>query len=228
MKIIGHRGAAGLAPENTIASIKAAAKSGADMIEIDVRLTADKKIVLQHDDNLMRTENINLKISSHTLKQLRTPHPKLPTLEDALKANKTSGAIIEIKDYIQPYLLLQTTDKFSGQDIRFASFNPRVIRDLKKYSPASYCYLLEHYSPFEIVNHAKKIKADGIGVNFAILNPLTYYLAKKHNLSIYVYTIDNFLLAKIYYNPLVIKMYLFFYKDISVCTDYPNHSKKKD
>lgn len=217
MKIFGHRGAAGLAPENTIASIKAAAISGADMIEIDVRQTKDNKIVLQHDDNLMRSENINLKISNHTLKQLRTPHPKLPTLEDALKANKTSGAIIEIKDYIKPYLLLQTTDKFYAQDIRFASFNPRMIRALKQYSPASFCYLLEHHSPFDIINHASKMHADGIGINYYVLNPLTYFLAKRKNLHIYVYTLNSTFLAKL------IKL---LYKNVDLCTDYPDQISK--
>ena len=46
MLIIGHRGAAGLAPENTMAAIAAGIEAGSDMIEIDVRLTRDNQLVV--------------------------------------------------------------------------------------------------------------------------------------------------------------------------------------
>ncbi|MEQ9619795.1 MAG: glycerophosphodiester phosphodiesterase family protein [Deltaproteobacteria bacterium] len=52
---ISHRGAAGIAPENTMASIRAGAESGTTFIEIDVRLTADRAFVLMHDGTVDRT-----------------------------------------------------------------------------------------------------------------------------------------------------------------------------
>lgn len=53
--VIGHRGAAALAPENTLAGLRAAAVAGARWVEFDVRLTADGVAVLMHDDTLDRT-----------------------------------------------------------------------------------------------------------------------------------------------------------------------------
>lgn len=53
--IIGHRGAAALAPENTLAGLRAAARHGARMVEVDVKLTADDVPVLLHDDTVDRT-----------------------------------------------------------------------------------------------------------------------------------------------------------------------------
>jgi glycerophosphoryl diester phosphodiesterase len=50
--IIGHRGAAGLAPENTISAFKRACNIGVDAVELDVLLTADSKIVVHHDYSL--------------------------------------------------------------------------------------------------------------------------------------------------------------------------------
>ncbi|MBW1849228.1 MAG: glycerophosphodiester phosphodiesterase [Deltaproteobacteria bacterium] len=50
--IIGHRGAAGLAPENTLSAFKRACSIGVDAVELDVLLTADNKIVVHHDYSL--------------------------------------------------------------------------------------------------------------------------------------------------------------------------------
>lgn len=52
---MGHRGAKALAPENTLASMKAAAEAGAAWVEFDVMLTGDGEAVLFHDDTLQRT-----------------------------------------------------------------------------------------------------------------------------------------------------------------------------
>ncbi|MFK5923361.1 MAG: glycerophosphodiester phosphodiesterase family protein [Verrucomicrobiota bacterium] len=51
-KIIAHRGASAVAPENTLVAIKAAAEAGADWVEWDTRVTADGVLILQHDETL--------------------------------------------------------------------------------------------------------------------------------------------------------------------------------
>ncbi len=53
--IIAHRGARSLAPENTLAAARKALEVGADMWELDVGMTADRQLVLMHDDTLERT-----------------------------------------------------------------------------------------------------------------------------------------------------------------------------
>ncbi len=55
VEIIGHRGAAGLAPENTLAGLRTAAAIGVRHVEVDVRLTADGAAILMHDATLERT-----------------------------------------------------------------------------------------------------------------------------------------------------------------------------
>lgn len=54
-RVVGHRGSPREAPENTMASFRAAVAAGARAIELDVRLTADREIVIHHDDWLGRT-----------------------------------------------------------------------------------------------------------------------------------------------------------------------------
>ncbi|MEO9274359.1 glycerophosphoryl diester phosphodiesterase [Marinomonas sp. 5E14-1] len=56
-KVMGHRGAALLAPENTLSSIRAAAAAGATWVEIDVYLIAEGGLVIFHDDTLERCTN---------------------------------------------------------------------------------------------------------------------------------------------------------------------------
>jgi glycerophosphoryl diester phosphodiesterase len=53
--VIGHRGACALGPENTAAALRAAAAAGADMVEVDVQLTKDGRLVVFHDDRVDRT-----------------------------------------------------------------------------------------------------------------------------------------------------------------------------
>ena len=69
--VIGHRGAAGLAPENTLTSFKKAAAIGADMIELDVHKTSDDYLVCIHDDDVSRTTEGEGLVSELTLNEIR-------------------------------------------------------------------------------------------------------------------------------------------------------------
>ena len=57
MLIIAHRGASTVAPESTAAAIRAAVAAGVHMIELDVQMTRDGRLVLFHDARLDRTTN---------------------------------------------------------------------------------------------------------------------------------------------------------------------------
>jgi glycerophosphoryl diester phosphodiesterase len=69
--VIGHRGAAALAPENTLASFARAAACGAAMVEFDVRLSADRQPVVFHDDSLDRTTAGHGPVRRHGLAELQ-------------------------------------------------------------------------------------------------------------------------------------------------------------
>ncbi len=69
--LIGHRGVAGLAPENTLASFRRAAALGVTMVEFDVRLTADGLPVVFHDDTLERTTDGAGAVAAHSLAELK-------------------------------------------------------------------------------------------------------------------------------------------------------------
>lgn len=83
MEVIGHRGGAGaLAPENTRAAIRAGLDSGADGVEVDVRLTADGVAVLLHDPDVARTTAGTGRVGDLSSEEVRALG--IPTLEEAL------------------------------------------------------------------------------------------------------------------------------------------------
>ena len=109
-RVIGHRGAATHAPENTLAGLSRAAELGAPWVEFDVRLTADKVAILHHDDTLKRTAGRNAAAASLTYKEIAELDAgawygnafhgeRVPTLSETLKllGQLGLGANIEIK-----------------------------------------------------------------------------------------------------------------------------------
>ncbi|MGI9050167.1 MAG: glycerophosphodiester phosphodiesterase, partial [Rubrobacteraceae bacterium] len=54
-RVVAHRGAAGLEPENTLRSFRRAAREGADAIELDLRVSHDGSLVVMHDPTVART-----------------------------------------------------------------------------------------------------------------------------------------------------------------------------
>jgi len=71
-QVTAHRGASGLAPENTIAAIREAIKYRANYAEIDVHLTADGEMVLMHDESVNRTTDGTGNIGELTLEDLES------------------------------------------------------------------------------------------------------------------------------------------------------------
>jgi len=69
--VIGHRGAKDFAPENTLASLREAKRQGAAWVEVDVKLTADGRPILMHDDRLDRTTDGTGPVADRTLAEIR-------------------------------------------------------------------------------------------------------------------------------------------------------------
>ena len=100
--LIGHRGASGLAPENTLACFAKAVALGADGVELDVRM-ADGEIVVIHDERVDRTTNGSGLVAEMTFDALRGLDAgggeKIPTLTEVLAVVPQNVAInVELKD----------------------------------------------------------------------------------------------------------------------------------
>ena len=108
-RVIGHRGLAEVAPENTLAGLRAARAAGLDFVEVDILPTADGVAVLAHDDSLERRAGVAKKTTETALAELaKIPvglgfpsfaDETIPTASDALSfcAGSGMGMVLELK-----------------------------------------------------------------------------------------------------------------------------------
>ncbi len=102
LEVHGHRGAAGLAPENTLAAFRKAMALGVDALEMDLRLTRDGAVVVIHDETVDRTTDGQGRVADLTLEELKRRDAggkfspafrgeRIPTLREVIEAVKASG-----------------------------------------------------------------------------------------------------------------------------------------
>lgn len=101
--IVGHKGAAGYAPENTLASFRKAIELACDRIELDVRLSKNKELVVFHDEEVSRLTNGKGFVREMTLAELKkmdcAEGEKIPTLQEVIDLAKNKIDLqIELKD----------------------------------------------------------------------------------------------------------------------------------
>ncbi len=154
---IAHRGVSARFPENTLAAFAAAIDAGAHMIELDVSLTKDRKLVVIHDDTVDRTTNGSGKVNALSLDELghldagswfhpRFKMARLPTLAQVLDMAKGRLLVnIEIKseafesdgpvDAVERQVLSLVQDKKMLADVLVSSFDWRVLARLRRLDP---------------------------------------------------------------------------------------------
>ena len=145
---IGHRGAKGHAPENTLVSFQTAMDLGVDGIELDVHLTSNNHLVVIHDDTVNRTTNGTGLINSFTLSELKALRidnlHEIPTLEEVLdlidkkifinielKGKNTAKPVVDViesylngKNWNYNHFLVSSFDWIALQEVR--SLNPKI------------------------------------------------------------------------------------------------------
>jgi len=175
--IIGHRGAAGVAPENTMVSFKQAVLDGADILELDVHLTKDKHVVVIHDATVDRTTNGAGKVVDFTLAELqeldaghhfqdadgnypfRGKGLKVPTLEEVLEVCAAMPFSIELKVANKVLVaelvkVLFRTKRLLDGSVLCASFLHRALTNVRKLAP----HLATSFSKPEIATMVARVK----------------------------------------------------------------------
>ncbi len=201
MLIIGHRGAAGLKPENTVASLRAGQQADVDILEFDVRLTKDRVPVLLHDPHLWRTHRLPYLVKGITFQELnrRTAGSVNPvtTLEKTLA--EFGGQVLlnlELKDRGSAAKILPLLSKFikkpSDWDLfLFSSFRVGELRRMRKASRRAHLALLHWYNPLRFLFVNRQLELSAVGFHRLHVNTFVVSAAKRLGLFCYVYTVNR-------------------------------------
>src|SRR6185312_10188996 len=166
-KIIAHRGASALAPENTLAAFRKASEIGANWVEFDVMLTQDNEVVVIHDETLDRTTNGKGLVSDHPYRYLATldagswfdpkfSEEKIPTLAQVIDTLRhyQLAANIEIKPAVGKEeetvkRVLQVIDACWQSNMPaplISSFSPQVLHCVRQHSKTHFlAYLMDEW-----------------------------------------------------------------------------------
>jgi glycerophosphoryl diester phosphodiesterase len=157
--IVAHRGASGMAPENTMEAYRLGVEVGADAIELDVHLSADGQLAVIHDETLDRTTDRSGRVAELTMDEIREAdagarftrpddegHPfagqgiRVPTLPEVLEwLPEATGLVIEIKARGAADTVVQAIDGHPAQTggrISVISFDEGAIDRVHELDPS--------------------------------------------------------------------------------------------
>lgn len=148
--IVAHRGASGLAPENTMTAFRVAIDLGAPAVECDVHLTADGVPVIIHDATLDRTTSGSGSVAAHTYEQIRTldagawldgrfAGERVPALHEALDlCARRARLVVELKAGGGEALVVAALDaieRAKTTDVAVISFGLDEVRLVAQHRP---------------------------------------------------------------------------------------------
>ena len=147
--ILGHRGASGYAPENTLEAFRLAMDMGADGFELDVHLSKDGELIVMHDERVDRTTDGSGLIQSFSLKELKAldasngmakyKGAKVPTLGELYDLIRDTRHVVNVEiktdqivypDIAEKVLKLEQEKGMEGR-ILYSSFNHYTLMQLK-------------------------------------------------------------------------------------------------
>ncbi len=200
---IGHRGARGYAPENTLKSIQLALDMRCDAVEFDVRLCASGEVVVMHDAAVDRTTDGSgavAKMSLVELKQLDAGGGEpVPTLEEALAAiDRQAIAFIEMKsdDCVQPVAaVIEDHVQHRGWDYEqflVIAFNHHLLLGMHRIDPRIPTGALIEAIPITYAECGSQAKCRAINPCIGFLNAAFVADARARGLLVYPWTANSF------------------------------------
>lgn len=189
---IGHRGAKGHAPENTLASFEKAMALGVDMIELDVRLSLDKIPMVIHDERIDRTTSKTGLVTDYIAKELQ--HLGIPTLRDVFELVDNRCMInVELKTFsaTQPVLDLIAKSTFDKSKILISSFDWNALQEVRFHNETLTIGVLTETDLDLALAFAKFIKAYSIHPYYHLLTAEKVTKIKEKGFKIFPWTVNE-------------------------------------
>ena len=178
----GHRGNPAENPENTMRSFRSAIDVGCDLIECDVHLSADGRLVVIHDHTLERTTNGAGLVRDHSAAELRKldagEGEKIPLLQEVVElALGKVGLVIEIKQVpplypgLEEKLVNMLRQLGALSECAVVSFNHMAIHELRKIEPSLQLGILEGARPMHPAKLLREAGADVYSPHWGATDP---------------------------------------------------------
>lgn len=194
---IGHRGASGYAPENTLTSIEKAIALRCAFTEVDIQRTSDDELVLLHDERVDRTTNGRGRVSELTLPDMRKLDAgggqMVPTLEEALKAaNGRIGLILELKTKgLAPDVCTIVRASGFNRPVIYASFLHEELQDVRRIDPHADTLALFKWFSKVPVAQVVRLQATHVGLRFNTATKRRVKALHNAGLTVFVYTVNK-------------------------------------
>ena len=194
--ILGHRGASGAAPENTLRAFALAAEVGADGIELDVQPSADGVPVIMHDATVDRTTNGHGRVADLTYAALAALDAgggeRVPTLAEALTLARGRLFVdIEIKDAgIEPAIADLVARLDMDEQVVISSFSPASLAGMRAAAPHLRRWLLSGDWSAAILETALGLGAVGIAPRSTWVEAELLAAARAHGLAVVTWTVN--------------------------------------
>lgn len=204
VEIVAHRGAAGAAPENTMAAIRRAMDDGADWVEIDVQETADGEVIVIHDSDFMKLSGVPLKVWDGTLEEIQNVDigswfapvfsaERVPTLRDVLTAARDRAkVVIELKYYghderLEERVVEIVESENMADQVAIMSLKYEGIQKIRALRPDWNIGLLSA----KALGDLTKLDADFLAVNMGIASSGFLRRARKAGKPVLVWTVNT-------------------------------------
>ena len=200
MLCIGHRGAMGYAPENTLKSLKKALELGTSWVEVDVHYV-DNNLIVMHDETLERTTNGKGYLADKTFSYLRSldagEGEKVPTLDEVLDVVWGKASInIELKGAgtAQPVIELlnkKITPGWGIDNFLVSSLNHEFLYEVRKLDKMIPIGILLEEISYSCPAIAENLGAYSVNQDICFVND--DFIIDTHNrgLKVFVYTVNN-------------------------------------
>ena len=199
-KIIAHRGVTRNDQENTLPAYHQAFSDGADGLEIDVRLSKDKKPIIFHDEDTSRLFKKSLEIKNTTffeLEALGNNENRIPLLDEVLDfLPQNKECFIEIKSDANTVPFLDKL-KIEKKNITFLSFDKNVVLALKKRFPNKLVFQsfhmlqIERYGIKKILEFYKNGNSDGLSIDIRGLSNKTIDKILEKKIDLIIWTLNS-------------------------------------
>jgi glycerophosphoryl diester phosphodiesterase len=195
---IGHRGAAGHAPGNTLLSFETALRLGVDIIEIDVQQTSDGHIIVLHDRSLHPSTSGRGPVAAASLNEIRrlrtAPGDQpIPTLDETLACiDGRAGLMIEFKVPQIATQTLQTVRRagFRGS-VYYASFLHEELLAVRKLDTDASTIALLEGTPVNMTAFALDAGATHAGLSIHSLSPGFVDTLHQAGFQVFTWTVDE-------------------------------------